>query len=245
MATHNEKLASSLEILRSIQERGIRVVRIADHKELTRAHRERLVKANFLQPIIPGWYLPDTSPMSCQVILQAGTPAWTPLWLRMPTTDSATNGNSPAEQSLLSQAGETTMSRQIQIHAVNASNDIVTLPHNCSLFLYKIMKEALTRNPVTQANGLRLIPLEECLFRLPATFFVDHPQAAQIALRRADINEISRLVLQDGSTTVAGRLVGAFQAAGRADDAKQLNDTMVAAGHSIRVAKPVSKCHSR
>jgi len=62
--------------------------------------------------------------------------------------------------------------------------------------------------------------------------------AAQIALRRADVNELSRLVLRDGSTTIAGRFVGALQAIGRVDDARLVHSAMEAAGHRLRVTNP-------
>jgi len=144
----------------------------------------------------------------------------------------------PADQSLLFQSGETTLSRQIQIHAPLASNDVIQLPHGCSLFLYRVKNDSLTASAVLNGNGLRLLPIEECLFRVPASFYEHKPQAAHIALRRADINLLSRLVLKDGSTTIAGRLVGALQAAGREDDARLLQDTMTAAGHTLRVTNP-------
>jgi hypothetical protein len=55
MAKMSEKLANSLEALRELQKRGVVAVRSAD---LTRFHRERLVKNGFLQEVIKGWYIP-------------------------------------------------------------------------------------------------------------------------------------------------------------------------------------------
>ena len=55
MATPNEKLAASLELLKVLQDRGHRVVRSA---ALSRTHRERLSQAGYLQEVIKGWYLP-------------------------------------------------------------------------------------------------------------------------------------------------------------------------------------------
>ena len=49
MARPYEKLAKSLEILRALQDRGIVAVRSRD---LTRTHRERLVKNGFLREVI-------------------------------------------------------------------------------------------------------------------------------------------------------------------------------------------------
>jgi hypothetical protein len=45
MATTNEKLAASLLILKQIQDRGVTVFQANALPELTRVHRERLLKA--------------------------------------------------------------------------------------------------------------------------------------------------------------------------------------------------------
>ena len=49
MATPNEKLAESLDVLKALQEGGRRVFRSDD---LSRVHRERLVENGFLQEVI-------------------------------------------------------------------------------------------------------------------------------------------------------------------------------------------------
>ncbi len=55
MASPHEKLAQSLKTLRELQNRGLVAVRSG---ELTRTHRERLVKNGFLQEVMKGWYIP-------------------------------------------------------------------------------------------------------------------------------------------------------------------------------------------
>lgn len=237
MATHNEKLAGSLLVLQGIQDQGVRVIKASQHKALTRVHRERLLATGFLKPVIAGWYMPSRPDE------QSGeSSAWyANMEVFIATYAKSRFGDAwqlPEDQSLLFHSGETTLSRQIQIHAPKASNDVVQLPHGCSLFLYRVKSESMTANAVLNSNGLRLLPLEECLFRVPASFYELKPQAAQIALRRADVNALARLVLKDGSTTIAGRLVGALQAVGREDDARLLRDTMTAAGHTLRVSNP-------
>ena len=54
MAMPSGKLAGSLALLRSLQERGVVAVRTAD---LPRSHRERLVRHGFLLPVMKGWYV--------------------------------------------------------------------------------------------------------------------------------------------------------------------------------------------
>jgi hypothetical protein len=54
MATPNEKLAESLDVLKALQEGGRRVFRSGD---LSRVHRERLVANGFLQEVMKGWLI--------------------------------------------------------------------------------------------------------------------------------------------------------------------------------------------
>ena len=54
MATPQEKLAESLKALIELQSRGTVASRTVD---LSRAHRERLLKSGFLQEVMKGWYI--------------------------------------------------------------------------------------------------------------------------------------------------------------------------------------------
>ena len=51
MASPSEKLAESLEVLKDMQERGAVAIRSRD---LTRTHRERLLKNGFIQEVMKG-----------------------------------------------------------------------------------------------------------------------------------------------------------------------------------------------
>ena len=55
MATPQEKLAASLDELQGLQEKGAVAIRAND---LSRVHRERLLKAGFLREVMKGWYVP-------------------------------------------------------------------------------------------------------------------------------------------------------------------------------------------
>ena len=54
MATPSEKLATSLAVLRELQEHGVVAIRSRD---VSRTHRERLRREGFLQEVIKGWYI--------------------------------------------------------------------------------------------------------------------------------------------------------------------------------------------
>jgi len=49
-----QKLAQSLEILHNLQKNGKTAIKSSD---LTRTHKERLVKNGFLKEVIRGWYI--------------------------------------------------------------------------------------------------------------------------------------------------------------------------------------------
>jgi hypothetical protein len=56
MATPADKLAESLAVLKDLQDAGRVALRASD---MTRTHRERLVKAGFLKAVMKGWYIPS------------------------------------------------------------------------------------------------------------------------------------------------------------------------------------------
>jgi len=52
MATLGEKLAESLEVLKKLQDSGIKAIRTS---ELSRVHRGRLLNNNFLKEVVKGY----------------------------------------------------------------------------------------------------------------------------------------------------------------------------------------------
>src|SRR5579872_6118542 len=56
MASPHEKLAQALDVLRTLQNNGIVAIQAS---ELSRTHRERLLKNGFLQAVMKGWYIPS------------------------------------------------------------------------------------------------------------------------------------------------------------------------------------------
>jgi hypothetical protein len=54
MATPSDKLAQSLEALKALQDQGIIAIRT---NNMTRTHRERLLKNGFIKGVMKGWYI--------------------------------------------------------------------------------------------------------------------------------------------------------------------------------------------
>ena len=62
MASPSENLATSLEILKQLQGQGIVAIQA---RQMTRTHRQRLLKNGFISEVMKGWYIaerPDAAP---------------------------------------------------------------------------------------------------------------------------------------------------------------------------------------
>ena len=55
MVTPQQKLASALEALKALQDKGLQAI---PGTALHRTHRQTLQRAGFLQEVIQGWYIP-------------------------------------------------------------------------------------------------------------------------------------------------------------------------------------------
>ena len=238
MATSNEKLAASLEQLKAIQDSGQRVVRSL---ALSRTHRERLSKAGYLQEVIKGWYLPARPDLSLGSI-EGSTAAWfagmRDFVAGYCESRFGENWHLSPELSLLLGSGERTLPRQLQIWSTAGNNQLVQLPHGCSLFIYRA-PALLPAEPSAEDQGIRLVSLADALIAASPTFFVQQPLAARIALGMVDDTSALLQRLLDGShSVIAGRLAGAFRAMGRADFANHITDTMRGAGYTVQEVSP-------
>jgi len=233
MASPHKKLAESLEVLRAIQERGVVVVRSAD---LTRTHRERLVKNGFLQMVMKGWYIP----VHPDEFTGESTAWYTSFWgfcAAYLKERFGTNWSLSPEQSLLLHVGNMAVPRQLLVRSPNARNKITTLPHNTSLFETRAaLPEA---GQVTEKDGLRLFSVPAGLASCGSGFFLHNATDARAALAIVrDASDLLALLLEGGRTTVAGRLAGAFRNIGRNRIADDIVKTMQTADYDIREKNP-------
>lgn len=240
MPPPNQKLADSLKQLRRIHERGSRVVRGSD---LTRTHRERLVAAGFLEEVIKGWYL-AARPAGTGAAgdLTGASAAWfagmRDFVAGYCDARFGERWHLSPEQSLLLRSGERTLPRQLLIWSPKGNNQLLALPHDCSLFLYRA-PATLPNSPYADDRGLRLVALADALIAVSASFFVQRPLAAGIGLGMVDDTAPLLERLLDGShSVVAGRLAGAFRAVGRDNFADNISATMRSAGYAVQESSP-------
>ena len=233
MANPHEKLAKSLESLRTLQKRGVVAVRSGD---LTRTDRERLVKNGFLQAVMKGWYIPARPDEATgdSTLWYASFWGFCAAYLK---ERFGTNWSLSPEQSLLLHVGNMTVPRQLLVRSPKARNKITLLPYDTSLL---DVRAALPKaGQIGEKSSLRLFSVPAALVNCGAGYFSQNATDARAALFMVrNASELLASLLENGRTTVAGRLAGAFRNIGRDRIADDIVKTMQAAGYDIREKDP-------
>ncbi len=232
----NDKLAEALEALESLQQRGVAAIRSA---ELSRRHRERLLSAGFLSPVMKGWYVasrPDMLPSESTVWYAA-------FWRFMAQYLTFRFGDqwslSP-ERSLILHSGNRTIPPQLAVRAPGGRNQITAFPHGTSVI--EVRANFAADDSLTVVDNLRTFTVEAALVEVGDSFFQFHPTDARAIL--AAIPEASGLLarlLSGGYTRAAGRLAGAFRKIGREKIANEIVGTMRDALHGVREKDPFQR----
>lgn len=237
MVTPQQKLATSLEALKSLQDRGLHAI---PGTALSRTDRQTLERAGFLQAVIRGWYIPkrpdeadgDSTPWYASMrefVASYANERYGDRWHLNP------------EQSLLLRSGERSVPKQLQLWATDGTNQTVQLPHGCSIFIYRT-SALLASSPADDCGGLRLAELPQALVAASPTLFVQNPMAIQVALYSLpDASDVSRLLLAGSHPAVAGRIAGAFRASGRPAFAEEILGAMRSAGYMVNEVNPFAR----
>lgn len=233
MASPSEKLAESLKVLRDLQEKGVVAIRSA---EMSRAHRERLLKNGFLQEVMKGWYIPARPDE------RAGeSTAWySSFWdFCAAYLNERFDGNwclSP-EQSLLLHTGNRTVPAQLLVRTPKGGNKVTALPHSTSLL--DVRASMPDEKDVVKMDGLRLCAMPTALITCAPAFYRQYPTEARAALAMIkDASDILERLLEGGHSTIAGRLAGALRNIGRERIADDIIKTMRAADFNVREDDP-------
>ncbi len=237
MNTQNKNLAAALETLRKLQEKGLHAIH---GTALPRVQREALLRAGFLKQVMRRWYIPSRPDAA-----EGDSTAWHASMREFVAGYAqerfGDRWHVNPELSLLLRSGERTVPQQIQIWASEGNNQTVSLLHGCSLFLYRA-STLLPSSQVRDCGGLRLAELADALVAASPTVFVQWPMAAHIALASLpDAAEVLRILLDGSHSAVAGRLAGAFRAAGRGALADEILGAMRAAGYAVNEVDPFQK----
>ena len=234
MATPSEKLAESLKVLKDHQDvNGSAAIQARD---ISRTHRERLVKAGFLEEVMKGWYVPsrpDERP--------GDSTSWYASYWRFCssylTERFGKNWCLSAEQSLLIHGSNMTIPKQLLVRSPAANNNTVNLLHDTSL--YDLQAALPGKGESEEKDGLRIFTLAASLITATPGMFTSNPIDCRTALLTIrDASEILPGLLDGGRTVVAGRLAGAFRNIGKDRIADDIIKTMQQAGYDVRETDP-------
>lgn len=228
-----QRLAAALGELQRLQRDGKKVVRA---RNLTRMHREALVRSGFLRMVVKGWYV-----VAHPSDLPGDSTSW---WVSRRDFIAGycderfgTDWYLAPQQSLAIHAGAMALPKQIIVHVRGGRNHVLALPDGCSLMDYA-SPDVAAPEQIEVKEGLRVLTLPSALPRTPEAFFRASPMDAQVVLASfTDASDLNRVLLADRHTA-AGRLAGAFRAIGRSGIAEDVLRTMRAAGHDVRELNP-------
>lgn len=233
MASPNEKLAASLELLKEQQSEHGNVLR---SNELSRTHRDRLKKNGFLSDVIQGWLIvtrPQDKPND-------STFWYTSFWdfcRRYCHTRFGSDWCFSAEQSLLVHAESTHVPKQVIVWTPKGSGNNTVLPFDTSL--YDLKKDLPPKSDIVSKDGLFVLSVEAAMISVPEAFYRTYPTEAQIVLSGVGTTSslLTRL-LDGGHVSAAGRIAGALRRMGREGEADTLLRKMKAADYDVREKDP-------
>ena len=233
MATPASKIAQSLGALKALQDAGVVAIRATD---LSRVHRERLVKSGFIRAVMKGWYIPErpAGPAGESTDWYASFWPFCAAYLNERFGDDWCFG---AEQSIALHTGNWNVPRQLLVRATRGGNKPTGLLHDTSIFDSRL--EVPPPAQIQVIEGLRLMRLPEALIVSAPGHFMSHPVEMRAALAMiGDASDVLGRLLDGGHSTVAGRLAGAFRNIGRDKIAETIIATMKAADYVVTEADP-------
>ena len=234
MPSPNEKLAASMEELQRVQGER-RVLRSA---ELSRTHRERLMRSGFLRRATKGWLFvtnPADSPDN--------TTGWYGcFWEFCISRCEYRFGDSwhlSPEASILQHAGATAIPSQVVVCSPIAGNHVVELPYNTSVLDLRLTREIDPDDVTANVDGLRVLTPSAALIGSSAHLFRTQRIAVTTVLAQmGDHQQLLRRLLDGAHTTIAGRLAGSFRSIGRENVADDVIRGMRSAGFNVREVCP-------
>src|SRR5690606_16911414 len=234
MATPRERFVEALTFLKDLQDKG--VVGIYTDDLPNAKYRQLLVKNGFIREVTKGWYI-DKDPNE----KEGETTAWySSYWdFIVRFLDHKYDGNwcLSADQSLLIHAGNWTVPQQLIVRSPQGNNKPTPLPYNTSLFNLKTDIPSIEQMEIQ--NGIRIYNLQAALIYSTAAIYTRNAIDARTALSQIrDASELLPILLENGHTTLAGRLAGAFRNIKRDRIANQIVETFKQADYDIREEDP-------
>lgn len=233
MATPSEKLAASLEILKGLQDKGNIAIKSS---ELTRTHKERLLKNGFISEVYSGWYI-ISSPENKQGDSTSWYSSYWKFCAQYLNYKYKNQWCMSAEQSLMIHAGNWTVPKQLIIKSPKANNFKTDLPFDTSLFHMK--SKLPLKSEVEVVDGLRVLSLSSALVNASSNTYTQNATDIRTALSLVKSSaDILNILLSGGQSIIAGRLAGAFRNIKKDKIAEDIIKTMQGVGYDVRESDP-------
>ena len=233
MATPAEKLADSLDVLKTLLEKGVVAI---NTEALSRTHRERLMDNGFIKEVYKGWYI-MVPPNETKGDSTSWYSSYWDFCAQLLEDKYGKDWCMSPEQSLLLHAGNRTVPGQLVVRSPKANNSKTDLLHETSLFHLKA--DLPPQEEIILMEGLRLYTLPAALVRSSPNTYTQNPVDVRTALSMIrDASPILALLLEGGHSVVAGRLAGAFRNSGQERIADTIVKTMEKAGYDVRESDP-------
>ena len=233
MATPSEKLAASLEILKALQDKGKIAIK---RSELTRTHKDRLLKNGFISEVYSGWFI-ISSPENKHGDSTSWYSSYWKFCAQYLNYKYKNQWCMSAEQSLMIHAGNWSVPKQLIIKSPKANNFKTDLPFDTSLFH---MKSKLSlKSEVEILDGLNVLSLSSALVNASSNTYLQNATDMRTALSLVkSSSDILSILLSGGQSIIAGRLAGAFRNIKKDKIADDIIKTMQGVGYDVRELDP-------
>lgn len=233
MATPADKLAASLAVLKELQDAGRVALRAGD---MSRTHRERLLRNGFIREVMKGWYVPSRPDEPGGESTSWYASFWRFCAAYLDSRFGEEWSVSP-EQSISLHTGNWTVPRQLLVRAPRGGNKPIALIHNTSVFDVRL--DMPPKTDTAAKDGMRLYNLHAALIGCTRAQFAARPTELRAALAMVqEPSGLLRRLLAGGHSKIAGRLAGAFRNIGRGRFADEIVGAMQAAGYSVSESDP-------
>jgi len=233
MAAPPDKLALSLEALKTLQDYGLTAIHTT---KITRTHRERLLKNGFIKEVFKGWYIssrPD-EPTGESTAWYASFWGFCADYLHSRFDESWCLC---PEQSLSIHTGNWSVPKQLLVRSPQGGNKPISLLHETSIFDVRLALP--DQQDLTTIDGIQILSLPAALVTCSPRHFTAHPIETRAALAMiSNASDILHRLLRGDHSKVAGRLAGAFRNIGRDSIADNIVQTMKSAGYAVSENDP-------
>jgi len=233
VATPQDKLSESLAVLKKLQNAGT----VAIHtRNMTRTHRERLLRNGFIKEVMKGWYIParPEAPTGESTAWYASFWGFCADYLKSRFGDQWCLAPEP---SLRIHSGNWNVPGQLLVRTPKGGNKPTALLHKTSIMDARL--ELPDKSDIESKENLQMMTLPAALIACGPGFYSNNEVEARAVLSMiSDASEILHTLLERGHSTVAGRLAGAFRNIGKHAIADSIIETMRAAGYSITENDP-------